>query len=131
MLRRPAPVTARLVTGPLWRDVYRVYTVMREDRWTLDLEALDQNDPFEIDADNRPHLAKRLPYTEDDAYDVFFGDPIFVDAPHEPALWLMIGPVPGDMLIIPLAPAKRDDQVRPIGIYRAGRKHQELYESND
>jgi hypothetical protein len=74
----------------------------------VDPEALDPDNPFEIDAQNRPHLAKHDHLTEEDVFDVYFGDPVFAPA-RPPAQWLMIGPVPGDMLTVPLAAAARDD----------------------
>lgn len=83
--------------------------------------------PVRIDDWNAPHLAKHQPYTQEDVYDAFFDSPIFVDAPHEPALWLMIAEVPGDIVIIPLMEATRSDQLRPIGIYSASYTHREVY----
>lgn len=99
-------------------------------QWEPDLEALDQDDPFEIDDRNRPHLSKRSPFTEEDIYDVFFGQPIFTDA-KPPAIWLMIGPVPGDFLVVPLTSAASPTQLRPFGVYRAGKWHREVYEANE
>jgi hypothetical protein len=95
--------------------------------WDLNPELIDQDDPFEIDDGNAPHLAKHAPFTQDDALDAFFDNPIFVDAPRRPALWLMIAEIPGDIVVIPLVPAVSPTQVRPIGIYSAGMDHREVY----
>lgn len=88
----------------------------------FDLDALDPDDPFELDDGNFPHLAKHQPFTADDALDAWsFGDPLFYEAPGGPADWLMIARVPGDVVIVPLAPPKSGDsrKCRPIGIYPA------------
>lgn len=98
------------------------------ESWELDVDQLDQDDPLEIDDDNAPHLAKHEPFTSDDSLDAFFDNPVFVDAPHEPALWIMIAEIPGEIVLVPLMRARRrDDQVRPIGIYRAGHRYREVY----
>lgn len=94
--------------------------------------ALDPDDPFEIDARNRPHLFKHharigervVSLSEADVYDVFYHDPQFRPASHGPAEWLMTGEVPGDLvLVVPLAPARSGDpsKCRPIGVYQATR----------
>lgn len=95
--------------------------------WELNIEDIDQDDPFEFDRWNMSHLAKHALYTYEDVYDAFFDNPIFVDAPHEPALWLMIAAVPGDIVIVSLMRADRAEQLRPIGIYSANKKHREVY----
>lgn len=43
----------------------------------------------------------------------------------------MIGPVPGDVLVVPLVRARSPKQLRPIGVYRADRRHREVYEANE
>jgi hypothetical protein len=40
-------------------------------RERFDLEALDPDDPFELDDGNIPHLAKHAPFTADDALDAW------------------------------------------------------------
>jgi len=104
--------------------------VTKSNDWTPNLDALDQDDPFELDDANLAHLAKHAPYTVDDVFDVFVGAPIFTDA-KPPAVWLMIGPVPGDVLVVPLVRARSPKQLRPIGVYRADRRHREVYEANE
>lgn len=86
----------------------------------FDLASLDGEDPFEIDDDNRPHLFKHGPFGVEDLYDVWWSDPRFWRA-HPPADWIMIGQVPGDVLVIPLAKPRSGDprKARPIGVYRA------------
>lgn len=112
-------------TWPVAVRIRRVYTV--DSTYSIDLDLLDYDDPFEIDDANRPHLAKHHPFTEEDVFDVFFGDPVFAPA-EPPAELLMIGPVPGEILVVPLVPAASPTQVRPIGVYRASPKHLEVYE---
>lgn len=36
-----------------------------------------------------------------------------------PADWLMVGEVPGDILLVPLAPGSNVNKARPIAVYRA------------
>ena len=66
-------------------------------RERFDLEALDPDDPFELDSGNLPHLAKHAPFTAEDALDAWaFGDPLFYPAAEDgPADWLMVARVPG------------------------------------
>lgn len=106
-------------------SVYECYTMS----WAkeFDPDQLDQDDPFEIDHGNDHHLAKHAPFTAEDLYDAFMDHPVFVDAPHEPAHLLMIAEIPGDMVVVPVMPAREPTQVRPIGIWRAGRKHREVF----
>ena len=50
----------------------------------FDLEALDPDDPFELDDGNLPHLAKHAPFTAEDAVDAWtFGDPLFYPAAED------------------------------------------------
>ncbi|HWL41296.1 MAG TPA: hypothetical protein VNQ73_00030 [Ilumatobacter sp.] len=95
--------------------------------WELDLDRLNQDDPFEVDQVNAAHLAKHDHFATDDLYDAFADNPIFVGAPHEPALWLMIAEIPGDIVIIPLMRARNPTQVRPIGIYRANTRYRKVF----
>ena len=101
----------------------------------FDPELLDESDPFEIDDDNRPHLAKHSPYSPDDL-DEAWADPagIFVEAERGPADWFLVASLTGDDIVpIPLAPSRsgRWRQCRPIGIYNATQTLQELYEAED
>jgi hypothetical protein len=92
-------------------------------RQRLDLGLLDEDDPFEIDDGNRPHLFAHGPYGMDDVLDLWASDPVFVPAASGGAAdWLMVGDIPGEPpLIVPLAPPATGDprRTRPIGIYRA------------
>jgi hypothetical protein len=80
-------------------------------RERFDLEALDPDDPFELDDGNLPHLAKHAPFTAEDALDAWtFGDPLFYAAADDgPADWLMVARVPGAIVLVPLAPARSGD----------------------
>ena len=101
---------------------------MVEDPFDIDL--LDDEDPFEVDDDNRPHLYKHLPNQgerpvavgAEDLYDMYLiGNPLFYPPPpdHEgDAHWLMYAEVPGMILVAPLAPSRSGDpsKCRPIGL---------------
>jgi hypothetical protein len=90
-------------------------------RERLDLDALDPDDPFELDDGNVPHLAKHVPFTADDVVDAWtFGEPLFYPAAEDgPADWLMVARVPGAHVVVPLAVPRSGDprRCRPIGIY--------------
>lgn len=101
----------------------------------FDLELLDESDPFEIDDDNRPHLAKHSPYSPEDL-DEAWADPdgLFVEAARGPAEWFLVACTNGeDVVQIPLAPSRSGSwrQCRPIGIYKATKAQQDLYEAED
>jgi len=89
-------------------------------RHRINVALLDPEDPFEIDDQNRVHLYKHG-YSPEDALDVYVGEPLFYPAQF-PADWLMVGPVPGRVVLcVPLAPPRTDSyfKARPIGVYRA------------
>jgi hypothetical protein len=102
-------------------------------RVRFDPELLDPDEPFEIDHDNQPHLAKYSPYTDVDLHDAW-ADPdlLFAEAAADgPADWLLIAALPGgDVIQVPLAPARSKDwrRCRPIGIYQANSAQRVLYE---
>ena len=53
-------------------------------RERFDIDALDPDDPFEIDDDDLPHLAKQAPFTAEDALDAWaFGDSLFYPAAED------------------------------------------------
>lgn len=95
----------------------------RQVKERFGLEALDPDDPFELDSGNLPHLAKHAPFTAEDALDSWaFGNPLFYPAAEgEPADCLMVARIPGDIVVVPLAAPRSGDprRCRPIGIYRA------------
>ena len=97
----------------------------------LDVELLDDENPFEIDAGNRPHLFSHETFGEDDLADVWASDPLFFPArPEGGADWLMVAEVPGgDILVVPLAKPHpgQTNEARPIGIYRAGERLKRRY----
>lgn len=104
-------------------------------RLRFDPELLDPDDPFEIDANNRPHLAKHSPHSDADLVDAW-SDPnlLFAEAAADgPADWILIATLPGGALIqVPLAPPHRGDwrHCRPIGIYPANQTQRQLYEEH-
>ena len=85
----------------------------------FDLGLLDEEDPFEIDA-QAAHLFKHPHPGIDDIDDVWAVDPLFYPA-QPPAHWLMCGEVGGRVLVVPLAPTRGGDprRCRPIGCYEA------------
>jgi hypothetical protein len=103
-------------------------------RKRFDLEALDPDDPFELDSGNIPHLAKHAPFTAEDVVDAWAsGDPLFYPAAEEgSADWLMVARIPGAIVVVPLAPPHGSDprKCRPIGIYAPSRAFAERYEED-
>jgi hypothetical protein len=91
----------------------------------FEIEALDPDEPFELDSGNVPHLPKHAPFTVDDALDAWaVGDPLFYPAPGDgDADWLMVARLPEGIVVVPLAPPRSNDRskCRPIGIYRPSR----------
>ncbi len=85
----------------------------------LDLDLLDDEEPFEID-DQTAHLFKHRALGVDDIYDVWRSDPLFYPA-KPPAHWLMVSEIAGRVLVVPLAPPDSGDpsECRPIGCYDA------------
>lgn len=86
----------------------------------FDLDALDPEDPFELDAGNRPHLAKHEHFTEEYLLDIFESALYYPARQGGSAHWLMVGQPPGeDPLVVPLAPSNSGDptKARPIGLY--------------
>jgi len=82
----------------------------------LDPDLLDDEDPFEIDA-QAAHLFKHPYLGIDDIHDVWTSDPLFYPA-KPPAHWLMCAEIGGR---VPLAPSRNGDpgRCRPIGCYEA------------
>jgi hypothetical protein len=93
----------------------------------LDLDALDDEAPFEID-DQAAHLFKHAALGIDDIYDVWRSDPLFYPA-KAPAHWLMVAEVAGQVLVVPIAPPDSGDtsRCRPIGCYVAAQHLADRY----
>ena len=93
----------------------------------LDLDALDDEAPFEID-DQAAHLFKHAALGIDDIYDVWRSDPLFYPA-VPPAHWLMVAEVAGQVLVVPIAPPDSGDptRCRPIGCYVAAKHLADRY----
>ena len=93
----------------------------------LDLDALDDSAPFEID-DQAAHLFKHADLGIADIYDVWRSDPIFYPA-KPPAHWLMVAEVAGEVLVVPIAPSASNDprRCRPIGCYIAAKHLADRY----
>ena len=93
----------------------------------LDLDALDDEAPFEID-DHGAHLFKHAALGIDDIHDVWRSDPLFYPA-VPPAHWLMVAEVAGQVLVVPIAPPDSRDptRCRPIGCYVAAQHLADRY----
>ena len=92
----------------------------------FDLDLLD-DDPFDVDS-QVAHLFKHHALGLVDIYDVWSSDPLFYPAKH-PAHWLMCAEGDGQVLVVPLAPARdgTPNRRRPIGCYVASRGLAALY----
>jgi hypothetical protein len=106
----------------------------------FDWRELDLEEPFEIDMGNRPHLYKHLPNVEGryiavgevDLLDVYLdGQPVYypADMSKGNAHWLMVGELPGLVIVVPLAPARDGSsrRCRPLGIYAASEEEGRRY----
>jgi hypothetical protein len=93
----------------------------------LDLDQLNDYDPFEIDT-QAAHLFKHPHLGADDIADVWATDPLFYPA-KPPAHWLMCAEVMGTVLVVPIAPARSGDprRCRPIGCYPASKNLADRY----
>jgi hypothetical protein len=93
----------------------------------LDLAALDDDDPFEVDV-QAAHLVKHPHLGLADVHDVWAAEPLFYPA-KPPAHWLRVAEVHGRVLVVPIAPARSGDprRCRPIGCYVAARHLAERY----
>ena len=87
----------------------------------IDLDLLDEEDPFEIDG-QVAHLFKHPRLGVEDIHEVWKSDPLFYPA-KPPADWLMVAEVAGAVLVVPLAPPDSEDptKCRPIGCYIAAK----------
>ena len=86
----------------------------------LDLDQLDDDDPFEIEG-QAAHLFKHPRLGIADLREMWVSAPLFYPA-KPPAHWLMVAEIAGAVLVAPLAPPRSGDprKCRPIGCYRAG-----------
>lgn len=100
---------------------------MSEEERRLDLDQLDEDDPFEIDR-QRPHLAKHDGFDEHTVYDMWESAPLFYPA-VPPADWLMVAELGGRVVVVPLAKPNEDDvsKCRPIGCYQASQQLVDRY----
>jgi hypothetical protein len=96
----------------------------------LSLDALDPDDPFEVDELNSPHLAKHLLMSDgrpvivtiSDVRDHYAGGAVQVyeaDPDRGPAHWLIVCRIDGVVVTVPILPAKSGDptKCRPIGLF--------------
>lgn len=93
----------------------------------FDLDLLDEEDPFEINA-QAAHLFKHPRLGIEDIREVWASDPMFYPA-KPPAHWLMVAEVDGTVLMVPLAPARDGNpkRCRPIGCYEASKQLADQY----
>ncbi|MCP4960591.1 MAG: hypothetical protein GY925_15150 [Actinomycetia bacterium] len=94
---------------------------------SFDIDALDEDDPFEIDS-QAAHLFKHAPFGIDDVFEVWQSDPLFYPA-VPPAHWLMVAQIGSAVLVVPLAPPDSGEaaQCRPIGCYVAAKHLADRY----
>jgi hypothetical protein len=96
-------------------------------RKRFEVADLDETDPFEVD-DQLIHLYKHEGMDLCDVYEVWTDNPLFYPGREDgPADWLMVGQVPGDTLLVPLAPGSRLNLARPIGVYQVSRQLDRQY----
>jgi hypothetical protein len=114
---------------PLLRST--CYTVP-QDLERLDVDALDDDDPFELDSGNLPHLFKHLimdggrPVRVDirDVADYYVAGAVqFIEADpaRGPAHWLMVCKIDGVVVTVPIVPARSGNptKCRPIALFEA------------
>src|SRR5262249_8280964 len=97
----------------------------------LDPDLLDPDDPFEVDARNRPHLHKHDFWTPegrylkvdiDDIRDLWAWGAVVLLPPYQEegdADWLLVVEIEGVLIVVPIAPSDSGapEKCRPIGIY--------------
>jgi len=107
----------------------------------FDPSKLDDDDPFEVDADNWPHLYKHTFVRPDgrpvrielpDVLDLYIWNEALyypADLAKGDAHWLLVGEIEGVMITVPLALPKSGDpaKCRPIGIYPAAADEKDRY----
>lgn len=107
----------------------------------FDLDLLDPDDPFEVDAINRPHLYKHTFVRPDGRYvrielpdvlDLYvWGGALYfpADPAEGDAEWLLVGEIEGVIITVPLARPWSGDptRCRPIGLYEAAASEQDRY----
>lgn len=107
----------------------------------FDPDQLDPDDPFEVDAVNRPHLYKHTFLRPDgrtlrielpDVLDLYVWNAgLFypADPADGDAHWLFIGEIEGVVISVPLAPPQSGDprKCRPIGLNVATNLQQDRY----
>ena len=93
----------------------------------LDIDLLDDEDPFEVDRQTA-HLFKHATFGLDDVREIWQAGPLFYPA-KPPAHWLMVAEVSGRVLVVPLAPPDGSDvrKCRPIGCYEASKQLADHY----
>jgi hypothetical protein len=87
----------------------------------FDIDALDDEDPFEVDQGNAPHLAKHAGCDPELLYSMWAEDPQFHEAKYRPAHWYMVARVAGTVYCATLMPSQYSgpDKCRPIGLMEA------------
>lgn len=85
----------------------------------FDVDDLDDDEPFEVDA-QAAHLFKHPGLGLEDVEEIWASSPLFYPA-TPPAHWLMVAQVAGRVLTVPLAPSRSGGprRCRPIGCYEA------------
>jgi hypothetical protein len=106
----------------VWLGVLVQAETLQEDVEAV-LSKSTKSVPEHSEIGNAPHLSADPALGLDDALDVLFGDPEFYeDDGAGSADWLMVGPVPGGLiLVVPIAQARYSgySKIRPITVLRA------------
>lgn len=106
----------------------------------LDVDLLDADDPFEVDQDNAPHLAKHLVMVDgrpvrvsiDDVRALFaWGAVRFYESDQSrgPAHWLIVCRIEDAVITVPIVPAANGDpsKCRPIGLFETTGEDRDAY----
>jgi len=88
---------------------------------TFDPDLLDDDDPFEIDEGNLPHLVGHG-FGLTDLWELWEGTPYWSEDEQHPGRLKLHGPIPGDYLVVPCAASSSGDvhRCRPITIFSVG-----------
>lgn len=95
----------------------------------FDVQALDPEDPFELDDVNSPHLAKHAGCDPELLYSLWAGERRYFRAAHGPADWFLVAEVGGLVYNAVLMPSEYSGSTkcRPIGLMEAPDWLAEMY----
>lgn len=98
----------------------------------FDINALDPEQPFELDHVNSPHLAKHPGCDPELLYSIWASERRFYPAAHGPADWFLVAETGGIVYLATLMKAEHagPDKCRPIGLMKAPNWIADLYLSD-